>query len=301
MIAFSIVAIFFSTLSLSQTFRIDEIASGVFVHRGKNVALDAAGHDDIANIGFIVGSHCVAVIDTGGSVRIGKLLRAAVRERTKLPICYVIDTHVHVDHVLGNFAFVADRPHFVGHAALAAAIARSRDFFIANYLNDFDGAPTAAQIIAPDILVNDTFDLDLGDRHLTLKAWPKAHTDCDVTVFDEKTSTLWTGDLLFRERIPALDGSVTGWLKAIDALSQHPAKFVVPGHGSPAADMAAAIAPEQNYLRALVDGVRDAIAHGESMQWAIDHVAVSEKPHWQLWDSAHAHNVARAYEELEWE
>ena len=104
------------------TLAVDELAPGVYVHRGAQVSLDAPGHDDIANIGFIVGSRCVAVIDTGGSVRIGRALRAAVRRHTALPICYVINTHVHVDHVLGNWAFKDDRASFVGHAALAQAI-----------------------------------------------------------------------------------------------------------------------------------------------------------------------------------
>ena len=100
-------------------FNLAEPQPGVYVHLGKNLPLDTPGHDDIANIGFIVGSGCVAVIDTGGSVQIGRELRDQILRRTSLPICYVIDTHVHVDHVLGNFAFTGDRPHFVGHAALA--------------------------------------------------------------------------------------------------------------------------------------------------------------------------------------
>src|SRR6185369_11584412 len=51
----------------APAFAIDQVASGVFVHLGKQLPLDALGHDDIANIGFIVGARCVAVIDTGGS------------------------------------------------------------------------------------------------------------------------------------------------------------------------------------------------------------------------------------------
>lgn len=89
----------------SDMLAVDELAAGVYVHRGAQLPLDVPGHDDIANIGFIVGSRCVAVIDTGGSARVGRALRATVRRRTSLPICYVINTHVHVDHVLGNEAF----------------------------------------------------------------------------------------------------------------------------------------------------------------------------------------------------
>jgi quinoprotein relay system zinc metallohydrolase 2 len=263
--------------------------------------LDAPGHDDIANLGFVVGSRCVAVIDTGGSVRTGRALREAIRARTRLPVCYVIDTHVHVDHVLGNLAFKPDAAKFVGHASLAGALSRSRALLLREYAADFDAPASADQIIAPDVAVADSLELDLGERKLALKSWPKAHTDCDLTVVDETSGTLFAGDLLFRERIPAVDGSAIGWLAVIDALAKLRVRHVVPGHGPIANEVRGALAPERRYLQLLVDGVRAAIAGGESMSDATAQVGIGEKPHWRLWDSAHAHNVARVYQELEWE
>src|SRR5580704_6780752 len=184
---------------------VDELAPGVYVHRGAQLPLDVPGHDDIANIGFIVGTRCVAVIDSGGSVRIGRELRAAVLKHTSLPICYVINTHVHVDHVLGNAAFKFDKPSFVGNAALVDAIARSRGFFVQQHAGDMDSPASVEQVIGPDRVVEHELTLDLGGgRHLALRAWPTAHTDCDLTIYDTETGTLWTGDLLFRERLPAL-------------------------------------------------------------------------------------------------
>jgi quinoprotein relay system zinc metallohydrolase 2 len=284
-----------------SAFAVEEVAPGIYVHTGNLLPLDVPGHDDIANLAFVIGTRCVAVIDTGGSVRTGRALRAAIRERTALPVCYVIDTHVHVDHVLGNAAFKADQPKFVGHAALGAALARSRELLLREYAGDFEARASADQIVAPDLPVADTRELDLGGRTLQLRAWPKAHTDCDLTVFDVQSGTLFAGDLLFRDRIPALDGSVKGWLAAIDTLRTTKARRVVPGHGAVASNLDEAFAPERRYLQALVEGVRAALANGEPMSDALTHVAVAEKAHWKLWDTAHAHNVARAYQELEWE
>jgi quinoprotein relay system zinc metallohydrolase 2 len=282
-------------------FNLSEPVPGVFVHTGRLLALDAPGHDDIANIGFVIGEKCVAVVDTGGSVRIGRELRAAIVRHTSLPVCYVINTHVHVDHVLGNAAFQSDHPRFVGHARLADAMARNRSFFVREYPNDMDSPANEVQVIGPDLLVEHETTLDLGGRQLLLRAWPTAHTDCDLTVYDPKSGTLWTGDLLFRERLPALDGSLTGWLRVLDELSRMRTRLAVPGHGPLARDLAAAIGPERRYLEALADGVRGELQAAKPPQDAIEHVAAAEKSRWAMWDIVHPHNVMRAYQELEWE
>ncbi len=282
-------------------FNLSEPAPGVFVHLGRQLALDVPGHDDIANIGFIVGAKCVAVIDSGGSVSVGRELRAAIVKRTPLPICYVINTHVHVDHVLGNGAFGQDKPSFVGNSTLADAIARSRAFFVREYSADLDAPPSASQVIGPDRLVERELTLDLGGRSLALRAWPTAHSDSDLTVYDPKTATLWTGDLLFRERLPALDGSLAGWLAALDQLTKIGARLAVPGHGSMTRDAPAAIREERRYLQALADGVRVELKRNESIEHAIAHVAASEQAHWLLWDKVHPHNVVRASQEAEWQ
>ena len=278
-----------------------EIANGVFVHEGRTVALDAPGHDDIANPGFVVGTRCVAVIDTGGSVTTGRALRDAIATKTKLPICYVINTHVHVDHVLGNAAFRDAKPKFVGAATLPAAINASRAYFVEHYAADFDSPANGNDVIGPDVTVETTRTLDLGGRTLTLRAWPKAHTDSDLTVTVDDAHVLFAGDLLFVGRVPALDGSVIGWREAIDELSASDAKLVVPGHGAVSNDVARAFAPERRYLQVLVDGVREEIAEGKPIDDATAHVGQSEKANWKLFDTANAHNVSRAYQELEWE
>lgn len=287
------------------TLPVIEVAAGVFVHQGKPLALDAPGHEDIANVGFIVGSRCVAVIDTGGSVRMGRALRASVRDHTRVPVCYVINTHVHVDHVLGNLAFVPDQPQFIGHANLAAALARSREFFLTHYAEDLEPPPAAAQVIAPtrSVALDAETELNLGGRLLRLHAWPTAHTDCDLTVYDSATHTLWTGDLLFVQRTPALDGSLSGWLTVMASLAQlqGQVRHVVPGHGAAGDDLKAALEPQRRYLQGLLDAVRGEIARGDSLGEALKRTQSPAGSPWQLWDETHPRNVARAYQELEWE
>ena len=89
---------------------VTEVAPGVFVHQGRYEIFTPRNSGDTSNAGFVIGRDGVAVIDTGGSPQIGAQLLAAVRARTKLPIKYVINTHMHPDHVFGNVAFRRRKP-----------------------------------------------------------------------------------------------------------------------------------------------------------------------------------------------
>ena len=289
-------------VAYTAPFNVQEIAPGNFVHLGKHVTFEDPDHDDIANIGFIAGEKCVAVVDTGGSVTVGKALKDAIRERTELPICYVINTHVHFDHVLGNVVFKDENPEFIGHARLPDAIERNLAFLLESFGIDLGEYATEAGIIGPGKTVETTLELDLGGKKLLLQAYPTAHTHTDLSVLDQSTGTWWLGDLLFRERTPSLDGSIKGWLGVMEGLEQQEGvKVVVPGHGPVGDDLKAALAGQRQYMQVLVEQVRAYIAKGAPIDQAMEEVGTSERDHWQLWDQTHKRNVSRAFTELEWE
>jgi quinoprotein relay system zinc metallohydrolase 2 len=284
-----------------QELSVTEIAPGVFVHGGQTALMTRENDGAIANIGFIIGEHAVAVIDTGGSVREAKQLLAAIRARTDRPIRYVINTHGHPDHAFGNAAFARDGTVFVGHRNLPRALTSRGHFYVDAFrLIMGDQLIDEVRMIVPTLLVDDTTKLDLGSRTLILRAWPAAHSDSDLSVLDEHTKTLFAGDLVFLTHIPVLDGSLRGWLGVIDELGTLPAQRVVPGHG-PVSEWPAALTEERRYLEALASDIRALVRRGAPITVAADTAAASERSRWQLFDDYNARNATAAFSEIEWE
>jgi quinoprotein relay system zinc metallohydrolase 2 len=301
-------AVFFALAPVAQSAAADQalpmtpVAEGVFVHFGAQEDSGPGNLGDIANIGFIVGGRCVAVIDTGGTAQTGRRLRAAVAGTAPgKPVCYVINTHVHPDHIFGNAAFREPGTVFVGHAKLPAAMAARGGNYLRALQRDFQEAAAASEVVPPTLLVQDSMELDLGGRVLILRAWPTAHTDNDLTVYDSRSGTLWLSDLLFVERIPVVDGSIRGWLALHPRLAGLDARRVVPGHGRVDGSFRGALAAQERYLRVVSDGVRAAIKSGRTLPQAVADVGASEKGRWLLFESFNPRNVTAAYAELEWE
>jgi quinoprotein relay system zinc metallohydrolase 2 len=285
-----------------KDFKLSEIADGVFAFRGSNELMTPANEGAICNLGLVVGKDAAAAIDSGGSLVEAEAFVAAIREVTQKPVRFLTNTHMHPDHIFGNAVFRDLGATLVGHRNLPAALDARGVFYLRNYREQIGEAlMKGIEIVPPSKLVEDRLELDLGGRVLELRAWEAAHTDNDLTVFDAATRTLFSGDLVFMEHLPTLDGSLLGWIRQMDALAGIDAERVVPGHGPVPARWPQALAPERRYFEVLATDIRNAIADGTPLAEAVKTAGRSEASNWRLFDEYNERNATTAYAELEWE
>jgi quinoprotein relay system zinc metallohydrolase 2 len=294
-------------MAQGDTFTIEQIAPGNYVHYGVHDARSPDNLGDNANIGFVVGDRCVLVIDTGGSLPVGRALLRALREVTDKPICYVVISHVHPDHIFGAAAFMEGsmdiRPQIIGHENLPRQLAARGAFYRKALERDLGELAAGSDVVMPTttIAAGQTMTVDLGNREVEIRAWAPAHTDHDLSVFDRSTSTLWLADLLFVEHTPVLDSNITGFLGVMKLLRATAVSHYVPGHGRSAMPWPAVMDPQQAYFELILTETRQAIRDNVRLMDAVNQVAVSEAQNWVNFETYHRRNVTTAYTELEWE
>lgn len=278
-----------------------EAQTGLFVRPSNNGIIFK--DENIANIGFIIGDKAVAVIDTGGSIKEGQNLICQIKKVTKLPIRYVINTHVHPDHTMGNGAFNDPDITFIGHKNLAHAMGVLSKTYLRRYNEETGSKISDKTIILPKTQVEDELEIDLGNRPITIIATQKAHTNNDIMVHDEKTDTLWLSDLLFHKHIPVMgkSGSVGGWLDVIKKIKNKKVKNIIPGHGPLKMDNDDATDSQTRYLTLLRDEIRKNISTDSDLTSAMERIGLEESSKWQMFDNFHKRNISYIFSELEWE
>ncbi len=305
----------FSSLIIAENkikpLNVKKIADRVYVHYGKHENIyEGSNIGDIANLGFIIGDESIAVIDTGGSHQVGEALKLAIKKISKKPIKYVINTHVHQDHIFGNTAFISDETLIYGHFNLKKALQERGSQYI-RQVSEAGDKVKGTRIIFPHRIIAETspdqvkklsneITIDLGNRKLLLTSHATAHTYSDASVFDLKTKTFFVGDLVSDERAPTMDGLVKNWIKVLNEIEKVDFKIMVPGHGKIQKDNTA-LKKTRTYLQVLYDDVIDALKKDMPAEKVIKIAAQTEKDKWILFDRVNPGNVVRTFMRYEWE
>lgn len=280
---------------------VTEIAPGVHVHAARADVLTLANRGDIANLGFIVGDS-VAVIDPGGSRAIAEELYAAIRGVTDRPISHVIITHMHPDHSFGAEVFAEAGATILAHRNLPSGLERRMQTWAESIPRQVGAlSMLGTRVRLPDRTRAAPEEISLGGATLILVPVATAHTDNDLTVFHVESGTLFTGDLIFAELLPSLDGSLLGWLDWLSAPPVPLPRLIVAGHGPVPMRWDEASGPVRAYLTALAEETRAAIRAGEPMSLAATHIGQDLRGTWRGFDEFNPRNAIAAFKELEWE
>jgi cyclase len=202
------------------------------------------------NIALDIGDMGVVVVDTGLEQNANKVV-AAIRKLTDKPIQYIMNTHMHPDHMGGNIIVRkagvtitgANVTGDINDATSGAAILAHQ-----NVLNRVSAPSGKQAAMSPDAWPTDTYvtgqkELYFNDEPIVMLHQPKAHTDGDSFVFFRRSDVVAAGDIFVTTSYPYIDiengGSIQGEIDALNNLldiviprhEEEGGTYVIPGHG----------------------------------------------------------------------
>ena len=236
-----------------------------------------------SNAGFVIGSDSVLVVDTFENPPAAQKLLATIRQKTTLPVRFVVNTHYHLDHVAGNGVFAA-----AGATILAQQSVRKWER--TENLKFFGDTITAQQrssvesLRLPDVTYSQGATLYLGgNRAVLLRAMP-GHTGGDTVAYDAESDVVFCGDLFWNRTLPNLiDASTKEWIETLDTLvKDYPSAVFVPGHGDNPGK-ADDVRAFRDYLSFLRDSIAKAQASGASSDAVVKAVLPQIKAKYGDW------------------
>ena len=295
----AIVLVSLQVMAFEYSLTPSKVNKNVYCYFGKPEVMNTENNGNMVNSCFVDAGTSWLLIDSGPSYMYAKEALLHVNKIKKMPVRFVINTHVHDDHWLGN-------GYFASHGATIIGSLMFKENFHS------DETPRMAQRISPKAyagtvptiaskFISQDESLDIGSLHVKLiNVDYKAHTQSDLLVYIPKIKTLFTGDLLFNDRLPSLrDGDINGWIKALEMIKSMDLETIVGGHGD-ITDIKA-LDLTYGYLSTLRNAIRNAIEDEMDISEALELITMLKYKDVALFDVMHRQNVEVAYRMLEWE
>ena len=202
------------------------------------------------NVTVVEGEAGLLVVDTHASTEAAREVIADLRRLSSRALVGIVNTHAHVDHVLGNHAF----------------------------REEYGAVPITAHEVAAETIVDSTHTfssvtaIDLGDRSVELVHPGRGHTGGDLVVRLDDADVLLAGDLVEESGMPAYgdDSYPLEWPWSLDLVLElvGPRTVVVPGHGAPIGlDF---VQEQRSAIGVVAQTIRDLAARGVRVDEALD-------------------------------
>ncbi|MEV6487560.1 MBL fold metallo-hydrolase [Actinoplanes sp. NPDC051633] len=255
------------------------------------VVIPNRGVELVPNIGLVGGREAVLVVETGMGPRNAEKVLAFAADFARGRRLYLTTTHFHPEHTFGARTFSGAATYLVNRAQAADLADRGPA-----YLEMFRGlgAPIARQLegvelVAPDEVYDDGYELDLGGRVVRMRATGRGHTKGDQVVTVPDAGLLFTGDLVEAGQFaifpwfPPYDVDVSGlrWIEVMRRLVDTRPEIVVPGHGDISGPRL--LADVRDYLTELRDETwrrRDSAVSEETIVAEVRALMIERHPEW---------------------
>jgi glyoxylase-like metal-dependent hydrolase (beta-lactamase superfamily II) len=275
-----------------------KVTEGIYCYFGVAEAMNTTNNGNMVNSCFVdMGSEWL-VVDSGPTYLYAKEAHREVNKIKPMKVGHVINTHVHDDHWLGNNYYLEQGATVMGSAYFSDVVIHEPTRMQSRITKE---AWEHTVPMLPNRVIEGGEALTIGEEKIEVYMVEEtAHTLGDLYIRVPSKNTLLVGDLVFNDRLPSVrDGSLSGWIEALENIEGMEADFIIGGHGSDTSSKAAKITLE--YLSDLKSGILDVIDNGGGIAEAVEKVKLERFQDVGMYDSMHKNNVNIAFQMLEWE
>ena len=186
-----------------------------------------------SNSAFVVTDAGVLLFDSGSSAGIGEAIKNTIATVTRQPVRWIVNSHAHGDHWLGNAAFADSVEGIFATAEVIDAIERDGAGWVGRFDRMTGGVTGDSVILAPDRSVDRETELSLGGETVVFMLSGGSHSPGDLMLWLPRVKVLVSGDVVYSDRMPSTNaGDLRQWIGMLDRLQQLQPRVVIPGHGA---------------------------------------------------------------------
>lgn len=295
------VALVVPALASTRALEVQPVTDGVWAIVGEMEQRSPENLANNATFGLVVTDEGAVLIDPGGSWQGAEALHAMIRRVADQPVTHVINTGGQDHRWLGNGYWQAQ-----GAIVIACEDAvddhRNRGSMQMTALAQFlGGALDGTEPAYADVTFEESYTLDLGGLTFEIVHPSAAHTPGDSFVLVPERDVVFTGDIVYVERILGIgdQSSITEWPMAFEAVEATGAAHVVPGHGH-ATTMERARADTYDYLMNLRAKIGALLDEGGDIL-AAPQVDQSAFAYLKQFEALAGRNAQTTFQQMEWE
>lgn len=253
-----------------------------------------------ANAGFIVTAQGVVVVDSGPSYLVAKAMHQAIKQVTAQPVKYVINTGGQDHRWLGNGYFKQIGAEIISSRKAKMDMEERGAMEMEALRPELQDKLAGTQPSYPTRLVDGAETLKLGGEDIRVLYFHGGHTPGDSVVWLPKERILFSGDLIFVDRLLGVlpFSNTRDWVASFAEIEKLHPKLIVPGHGK-VCDLAKAQHETRDYLLLLRNHMRKSIDDGRDLQTAIDTLDQSAFGYLKNFKLLSGGNANRTYLEME--
>ncbi len=261
----------------------------------ENITKENGGN--MVNTCFVQTKDSFVVIDSGPTFSYASQAYDEMQKIAKLPVKFVINTHDHDDHWLGNSFYKSKGALLIGPRTYEQNVVVGMETRMQRTLGKELYGKT--KIVPLDTIVDNNLTLKISGKIFNIKQMVKsAHTEGDLLIHLPNEGIVFAGDLVFNDRLTSIrDGSLIGSLKMLDEIDALHPKVIIGGHGY--ATDSNATKSMRAYLTQIKEEVQDALDNDISIEDVTKKVLMTKYKEMKLYDVLHSRNVFVSYQELE--